>query len=163
MSDPSTSLLNLNPFLVGLITLLFGLSTLVIPAIKSNQVKVLFTNPAFLIGDFILLPLATILMAYYQQNFLTTQALGEWIYILALSLVIATVAGVNFNLLKIWWLPHGIFYLYFVYLLMTFLFMSTQQIFQAYNTVESLIILITVCILVITHQILGLKFPKRIL
>ncbi len=136
-----------------LITLIFGFISLLPVAIKTNKVSTLFKNPAFVIGDFVLLPMASGVMTYFYEI--------QWSWqVFIIALLITFMAGIKYKLLNIWWVPHGLFYLFFLYLLLGFMLDALSQILRGDNIERALVALILVVGCVALHQILGAKFPK---
>lgn len=116
---------NLNPLLVATIVLIFNFISLLIPAVKLNSVKKLFTSPAFVIGDFLTLPLATFLMINFYRNFEDQYLFaGLSFIVLAISIVFTLYSGMRFKLMHIYWVPHGVFHFLFGYMTLSFLLRS---------------------------------------
>lgn len=159
-------LLSVNPIFVFLLVLLANFLSLLPVAIKTKRLKmILLKNPAFFVGDFILLPsIASLIAFFYQDNIKTSPLTSsqEWsMLILLLSLAITFMAAIKFKLIKILWLPHGLFYFSFIYILITFLTNSVYYLINGKGSSVDLIILITVILLGYVHQYLGYLYPKK--
>lgn len=139
--------MNINSLLFALIVLLFGFFSLLIPAVKLGLIKKLIRNPAFFVGDFILLPIVGFLIIDIS--------LKEFnILILLVSLFVTLYSGIHFKLMKAYWVPHGIFYFTFTYLVLNFLFNEMRN--GNYLSASIIVGLVGV------HFFLGIKFPKNL-
>ena len=116
---------SLNPIVVALLIWFWGFGSLALIAIKTNSFGgVLLRHPGFIIGDFFLLPLAGLLIAYFYQHVSAPQrwvTSKVWIFGGAGAATILTVVSVVRNdLIYIWFVPHGTFYWFMAYVLITF-------------------------------------------
>lgn len=157
---------SLNPYLAAFFIFLFGFGTLLLVGIKTKTVKtILFKNPAILIGDVLLLPLSGFLTTTIVQK---TDSLSVFNQSPIVSFTIAGIAilltlfsALRFQLLHLWWIPHGVFYWFMSYLILDFVVMEiVVLITQTYDIVISLG-LIFIVVLISLHLYLGKKFPKK--
>lgn len=125
-----------------------NLITLLIPAIKLNSIHKLFNNPAFILGDFFILPLTFLLILNFNYKFEFS------VFILILSIIYTIASGIKFNLLKIYWVPHGIFHIAFTYLVIDFF----KQAFM----IKNFLVVIIISFLIFIHYLLGFKFNKSL-
>lgn len=156
-----TSLYNLSPVAVFILIFLFDFLTLLVVAKKLKSVKILFENPAFFLGDFIVLPFAASLIFYYYQNlnfFPKELFLLQFNIInLILAFAISIWFGFHFRIIKNYWLPlywwpHGIFHVVYVFIISSFVIISYLN--------KSFFILAVVLALVGLHLFLGKIFNK---
>ncbi len=120
--------------------------------------KRLFSNPAFLLGDFFLIPLYFGVLAFFvEANYQIIRSLNP-MHLLLISIFAALVTllfGLEFRMLRPIWIPHGIFHW-----LVVFSF-SLLAFITFYNSLP--ISLLAVCTgLLFTHQILGFIYSKKL-
>ncbi len=164
-NDFLNPLFSLNPIIVALIILFLDFSTLALVAIKTRTIKsVLFKIPAVLLGDFFLIPFTGFLITYFYQNTNTELSIladSIWTTITAfLAIIITVVFGLKFNLIKTIWIPHGIFFWFMAYIVITFI-SKGFYLFLFERNVVLLSIWISVCVCIFLHQMLGLIWPKK--
>ncbi len=141
-------------------TMIVNFSTLYFVAWKLKKgTKILFKNPGFLIGDFILIPLYFVSIAIlYSKDleFIIKINLLEFCLIGVLAGLAILVSGIKFKLLKLIWLPHGIFgwLVIFSFLL--------AAITEASSGLRNFPIIVVSLILLIFHHLVGSTFPKKI-
>lgn len=120
--------------------------------------RILFQNPAFLIGDFLLIP-AFFVVIYLLLNFSVLFAelgmIGLFL-IVALSILIAVFLGHYFNLLKPIWLPHGLigWMVILCFLLYVVWELRIRAVISVLDFVPAIILLV--------HEGLGIIYPKRL-
>lgn len=135
-------LFSLNPFLVALIIWITGFGSLLLIAWRTNSITtILLKNLGFMIGDFIMLPLAGFLITlFYQQinspvDFIISNNLTY--PILVVALIITVLSG--YATLFVWKtlpldisvIPHGIFYFFMTYILLNFFIKGLLQLFSS--------------------------------
>ena len=141
-------------FLIILLTFFWGLGSLYLVAIRTKSLKSVFLKkPSILIGDFFIVPtVAGIIGNYYLDkgiDNLYSDTLA-WL-ILIISLILTLISVVRFKLLHPLWLPHIVFYWFMTFIIL--LFLSNLEL----NTLSWWLVLIGT----ITHQSLGILFPKK--
>ena len=136
------------------LTFFWGVSSLFLVAIRTNSVKtILLKKPSITIGDFFILPtIAGIIATHYQQVSIGNLFLDVSVWlILIISLLLVVISAVRFKLLHPLWLPHIVFYWFMTFIIL--LFLSNLKL----NTLSWWLVLIGT----ITHQSLGVLFPKK--
>lgn len=141
-------------FLFVAITFFWGAGSLLMIAVKTTSIKTVFLKkPSIIIGDFFILPtIAGIIGNYYEQKGfegLFSNAL-TWL-ILVIGFILAITSAIRFGLLHPLWSPHILFYWFMATLIL--LFLSTLEL----TSVAWWLVLIGI----ITHQALGILFPKK--
>ena len=147
--DPLGWLISLHPILVALIFIALGWGTLLLIAWQLDVITSEFlTNPAFMVGDLVLLPLCgALISAYYRSASLEMPS--EWGMRVAVgSGVLAGVAAgatAAFSILAsgtyhgLWSVPHTIFIWFFAYTFISFLlrafsdmtfYLSTRKVYH---------------------------------
>lgn len=164
-NDPIDFLFNLQPIMLAIIVWFWGLGSLLVVAYKTKSVTSVFLkNPGIIIGDGILLPLATFLIvASYQEIDNSVSATGSvyWnVITFIISLTLTLLSRKRFNLTNNWWLPHGLFYLFMSYVVITFLSKTIWQLLNQPDNRLSFSFLI-VLLAVIIHQALGIIWSKK--
>lgn len=106
----------------------------------------LLKNPAFLIGDFFLIPLYFSLTARYLN-------VGFSAVLAIIAIVIVVIFGRVFNLLRWEWVPHGMIACLVVYTYFSGILFSFETGDYYLLVVSSLILL--------AHEILGAIFSKK--
>lgn len=154
--------LNLNPFTAALLVLIVNFVSLIIPAIRLKSINKLFKNPAFVIGDFLILPLITFLIINFYKNFEGQYLFARFsLIVLAITALFTLYSGVRFKLMRIHWVPHGIFHALFGYMTLVFVLRALLDI--AYTkSWGGVISLFMVLILVGFHIYLGVIYPKKL-
>lgn len=155
-----------NPLIVFCVILFTNIISLLPVALKTNSLKsILFKNPAFLLGDFFILPFIAGIIACFYQNIINPPLLTtykEWSAVtLTLSLIITLMAGYKYKLLKPVWILHGMFYLLFVYMVVTFISKGAYYLLFIKDSIWVLSVLLTVVLLISLHQYLGHLYPKK--
>lgn len=133
------------------LSLLLNFFSLWIVTKKLNlSVKVLWQNPAFLIRDFILIPLYFVTVFPYlnfdNQNLLL---------LTLLSMVITLFLGYYFKLLKLIWLFHG--FVGWVIIFCLLLYLDSIRARTEFSLKEYIPVII-----LFIHQILGIVYPKTL-
>lgn len=126
---------------------------------SKKGIRKLFSNPAFVLGDFLLIPVYFALVGvYFQNNFGLLLSAQPWLlfFVALLAALITLFFGLEFRLLKPVWIPHGIFHWLVVLSFLEIITISSQNGWAGIHLVglASLILLI--------HQVLGAIFPKKI-
>jgi hypothetical protein len=111
--------MNINPLTFAFMVLFVGLGSLLLPAIKKSSTRKLFSNPAFIIGDFMILPVVGFLV--FELSFKEFSLI-----ILIISLFLTLFSGIKFKLIKYYWVPHGIFYFTFTYIVLNYLYIAVR-------------------------------------
>lgn len=152
--------MGLSYVIIFIVALAINFFTLWLVARKSNRGnKILFTNPAFLLGDFFLIPLYFVLNALFLNNnvsFISAIPTKNLLFILLPSLIVTMLFGKKFNLLKPIWVPHGIFYWVTV---VSFLLAALVTITNDWK--DSLLV-VAMLILLSVHQLLRIIYPKKL-
>ncbi len=129
--DPLGRLISLHPILVALVFIALGWGTLLLIAWRLDIVTSEFlVNPAFMVGDLVLLPLCGALIAAYYRS-ASLEMPSEWGLRVAVgSGVLAGVAAgatAAFSIFAsetyhgLWSVPHTIFIWFFAYTFISFL------------------------------------------
>lgn len=139
-NDFLNPLFSLNPIIVALIVWFTGWGSLFLIAWKTNSISVvLLKHPGFMIGDFLLLPLAGFLITYFYQSVnspMTFVTSMKFTYFAIIFAVICTMLSalrsifITKNYHGIWSLPHITFIWFMVYILASFIstgFFSTHS------------------------------------
>lgn len=131
----------------ALVLLTNFLSLFLVTKVRKIGLGILLKNPAFLIGDFFLIPLYFLLMAGYLSK-------EPSVMLAILAIIVVVFFGKVFKLLKQEWIPHGIIawlvvYTYFYGILFSF-------------KTEDYYLLIISSVILLTHEILGAIFPKKL-
>lgn len=142
---------------IFLTTLLLSFCSLLPVALQTRTTRKLI-NPAFVVGDFLILPFVTTVILTSSQTVL----FPLHIIIILCSFVITIMAGIRFRLLSIWWLPHGLFFFFFLYILLAFFSNSFWLIIQGKSSWQLLTRMVVVSVCVTIHQILGIIWPKKL-
>lgn len=119
----------------------------------------MFTNPAFLIGDFFLIPLYFVLNALFLNNnvsFISAIPTKNLLFTVLLSVIVTMLFGKKFNLLKPIFVPHGIFHWVTV---VSFLLAALVTITNDWK--DSLLVVVMLLLLSV-HQLLGISYPKKL-
>lgn len=147
--------------LVFITTLIINFFTLYFVARKSKKEKVLFTNPAFLLGDFFLLPVYFVLISIFLNrnvDFVLAISLMNYLLIAVVTTVVALIFGKKFdllkNLLKPIWIPHGIFIWVIIYSLLSAVFIT------AFNNWKDVFLVVFMLILLSSIKHSGLSILK---
>lgn len=158
-------LFSLHPIVVFAITLVFCIATLVIVPLKTKTFTLILNSPSVLIGDVLLLPLTSLLIAYfYQTNYSKSYPLDSyfWTIILAIGSSCVTLwFSRHFNPVNRWWLPHGIFHFLTTYAIVVFTIKGLLLLIENGAGLQRWIIWSSVLILIAAHQTLETIFPKR--
>lgn len=130
---------------------------------KSKKEKVLFTSPAFLLGDFFFIPVYFVLIGIFLNrnvDFVFALSLMNYLLIAVVATAAALIFGKKFNLLKNLlkpiWIPHGIFIWVIIYSLLSAVFIT------ALNNWKDVFLVILMLILLSFHQLLGSFSPKKL-
>lgn len=130
--------MSLSPIVAAILVLIFNFLSLLIPTIRLNSMRNLFTNPAFIIGDFLAIPLAALLIVLFYKDFKSIPqdltSVGFQITILIISFLLTLFSGIYFKLMKIYWVPHGIFHTLFGYLTLSFLLRAYGGVFYKHDS-----------------------------
>ncbi|MBI2596383.1 hypothetical protein HYW46_06665 [Candidatus Daviesbacteria bacterium] len=157
-------LFNLQPTWVALLIFLWGVGSLLIVAAKTKTIKtVLFKNPGIVVGDFFLLPIAGGLITFFYQQVTNPVPVNNPLWTLSImfiSLLLTIFSALRFKLLNILWLPHGLFYLFMSYIVLTFISKGLWQLIHG-GTPLLWLIWILVVFAVTTHQLLGILWSKK--
>lgn len=161
-------LLALHPLLVALIVFISNFISLLIPAfVKKTVTTHLFKNPAFLIGDFFLLPVTSGLIALFYQHILNpvaeTMSVGWTTVTFVLSVVLSFVHALRYNVVGvryIAWLPHGVFFVLFGYLIITFISKGFWQLTKGDGSTVLWVVWALVVLAILVHELLGKIWPK---
>ena len=141
--------------------------SLVLVAVRTNAVSsVLLRHPGFMIGDFFLIPLACFLMTYFYQTIDHPVPLvmsPKWNYVAILGLVLASISGIRFHLVSLWWIPHLTFYWFMAYALITFLAKGLLQLVVGGEKDSRWLIWLGVLIAICIHEMLPLIFGPKTL
>jgi len=159
-------LFNLPPFVVAAVTFFWGFGSLVLYGFKTKSVKsVVLKSPGMMIGDFFIIPGITFLVTYFYQtvkNPLPATASSWWPLATALiALLMAIVSGIRFKLVNRWILPHGLFYWFMVYILLTFFSKGLYQLVFGEGTKALWFVWGLVLVGILTHLALGVIKPKK--
>lgn len=164
-NDFLNPLFSLGPLVMALLVLFWGFGSLVLVAIRTTTLgSVLLENPAFMVGDLLLLPFAGFLITYFYRavaNAVDIVTSPRWSYgIGVLAVLLPAISAVRNDLISIWWVPHLTFYWFFAYMTISFLCKGFLQLILGTN--EKFLWLVWVGVLMLTsvHGILGLVFPK---
>lgn len=157
-------LFSLHPLVVALVILLTGWGSLFLIAWKTKTINtVLLGHPSFLIGDFLLLPLAGFLITYFYQSISNPSALvttTNWNYLsvifaIAITIVLATYSVITKSYNGVWSIPHTIFILFFVYILSNFLIRGLLTILPM-PTLSLGLIYVAVVLVILAHIVIKL-------
>ena len=164
-NDPVGLLLILHPIMLAAIVWFWGLGSLLLVAAKTKSVKSVFLkNPGIIIGDGFLLPLAAFFIVLSYQKIDTPIPPANSVFWSAVtfmvSLIITLLSRKRFNLTSIWWLPHGLFYLFMSYIVITFITKTTWQ-FMNQNDTKLWPYFLIVLFAVLIHQTLGVIWSKK--
>ena len=136
------------------LTFFWGVGSLFLVAIKTNSVKtILLRKPSILIGDFFILPIvAGIIANYYQQNNISYLFAGfqSWL-VLTIAIILTIISAAKSQLLHPLWIPHLLFYAFMAFIILSFLSNFQLTTFSWW----------LVFVGIITHQLLGMLFPKK--
>src|SRR3990172_4644588 len=136
------------------LTFFWGVGSLFLVAIKTNSVKtILLRKPSILIGDFFILPIvAGIIANYYQQNNISYLFAGfqSWL-VLTIAIILTIISAAKSQLLHPLWIPHLLFYAFMAFIILSFLSNFQLTTFSWW----------LVFVGIITHQLLGILFPKK--
>ena len=136
------------------LTFFWGVGSLFLVAIKTNSVKtILLRKPSILIGDFFILPIvAGIIANYYQQNNISYLFAGfqSWL-VLTIAIILTIISAAKSELLHPLWIPHLLFYAFMAFIILSFLSNFQLTTFSWW----------LVFVGIITHQLLGILFPKK--
>ena len=129
--DPLARLMSLHPLIVGLTFLVLGWGSLLLIAWCLEVIASVFLrNPAFMVGDLILLPLATTLMSSFYRSASIEIPRESGVGIAIASAFIATIsagATAAFSIFLtetyhgLWSVPHTLFIGLFAYVFVSFL------------------------------------------
>jgi hypothetical protein len=124
-NDILKPILSLNPIAVAFLICFWGFGSLALIAIRTNTLEsVLLRHPGFIVGDFFLLPMTGLLIAYFYQHTNATGILATsklWtIGGVILATILTSVSAVRNDLMNIWFIPHGTFYWFMAYMCATF-------------------------------------------
>ena len=161
--DPLARLMSLHPLIVGLMFLVLGWGSLLLIAWRLEVITSVFLrSPAFMVGDLVLLPLATVLMAsfYRSASIEIPRESGVGITI-ASALIAAISAGATaaFSIFLsetyhgIWSVPHTLFIGLFAYVFVSFLPRAFYEIAFGFKTRKTYLIA-PVALLPMAHIIL---------
>ena len=138
----------------ALLTFLWGVGSLFLVAIRTNSVKtILLKKPSIIIGDFFILPaIAGIIANYYQQTGIDNlfTSFHGWL-ILGISIILTIISAAKSQLLHPLWIPHLLFYAFMAFIILSFLSNFQLTTFSWW----------LVFVGIITHQLLGILFPKK--
>lgn len=158
-------LFSLHPIVVFFVTVLVGMGTLVIVPLKTKTFNTLVNSPSVLLGDFLFLPLATLLMAYFYQTMYSADLPLDsyfWTIVLAVTALCITLwLGRHFNLMNRWWLPHGIFHFLMTYAVLVFGVKGILYLVGNGAGLQRWVIWGSVVFLIGAHHAIGKIFPKR--
>lgn len=118
-------ILLLNPIAVAFVIWFWGFGSLALIAIRTNTVtSILLKHPGFMVGDFLLLPITGLLVAYFYQHSGPAESIVTsklWtIGGVTIATILTVVSIVRNDLVNIWFVPHGVFYWFMAYMLVTF-------------------------------------------
>lgn len=137
--------------------LLINFSTLYVVAYRSRRsTKALLTNPAFILGDFLLIPayFAVVSQILISNLSLLISMNAPFVFVIVvLSGLVTLWFGFKFRLIKLVWVPHGIIHWLIVFSFVLSVIASVSE--------SSLWPAVLLCAgLLISHQFLGVIFPK---
>ena len=158
--DPLARFMSLHPLIVGLMFLVLGWGSLLLIAWRLEVITSVFLrSPAFMVGDLVLLPLATALMAsfYRSASIEIPRESGVGITI-ASALIAAISAGATaaFSIFLsetyhgIWSVPHTLFIGLFAYVFVSFLPRAFYEIAFGFKTRKTYL-LVPVVLLPMAH------------
>ncbi|MEX2008464.1 MAG: hypothetical protein WD850_03175 [Candidatus Spechtbacterales bacterium] len=159
-------LLNLSPLVVASVAWAWGFGSLVVVGVKTQTFRRnILKNPAVMVGDVLLLPVsAGLIVLFYQsvQQPLAETAVPAWSIAggIIASVITATFA-VRFQLLNIWWLPHGLFFLFMAYLVVVFSTKGAYQLLLGPSSPSLWLLWTSPLLLIALHHLLGMRFKKR--
>lgn len=169
-NDFLNPLFSMNPFIVAIIIWFTGWGSLFLIARKTNSITTnLLKHPGFMIGDFLLLPLAGFLITYFYQSVsnptdsVMSVKFTYFALIFGFVYVVASTLGSIFvtnNLHGIWSIPHGIFIWLMAYILSGFISRGFFQLIHVNNT-TLWIIWIAVLFIGIVHVSFPLIFGPK--
>ncbi len=161
--DPLLRLMSLHPLIVGLTFLVLGWGSLLLIAWRLEVITSVFLrNPAFMVGDLILLPLATTLIASFYRSASIEIPRESGVGIAVASALIAAVsagATAAFSIFLsetyhgIWSVPHTLFIGLFAYVFVSFLPHAFYEIAFGFKTRKSYL-LTPIVLLPIAHIML---------
>lgn len=159
-------LFSLSPFIVTLITWVWGFGSLLLYGYKTRSIKsVVFKSPGIMIGDFFIVPGISFLITYFYQtveNPLPATASYWWPLAVGLiALVMAIVSAVRFNHVNLWFLPHSLFYWFVAHILLTFLSKGFYQLVFGREDPTLWLVLSLVLVGTLTHVSLGVIWRKE--
>ena len=170
-NDFINPLFSLNPILVAVIIWLTGWGYLFLFALRTNSLDTFLRHPGFMIGDFLMLPLAGFLITFFYQQFTNPISLitsKNWTYIaLVIGLSLAVLSA--YRTLFVWKtapvdiliIPHFFFYWFISYILINFFIKGLLQNLSS-STPLSWLIYIGVILVVLVHLILPMIFDPKI-
>jgi len=169
-NDFLNPLFSLPPIVVALIIWFTGWGSLVLIAWRTNSVSTaLLKHPGFMIGDFLLLPLAGFLITYFYQsvsNPVTSLASMKFTYFAIIFAVLCTMLAtlgsifITKNYHGIWSVPHTIFIWFMVYILASFIPRGFFQLIHVPST-KLWIVGLLVLFFAISHLALPLIFGPK--
>ena len=142
--DPLARLMSLHPLIVGLMFLVLGWGSLLLIAWRLKVITSVFLrSPAFMVGDLVLLPLATVLMASFYRSASIEMPRESGVGIpIASALIAAVSAGATaaFSIFLsetyhgLWSVPHTLFIGLFAYVFVSFLPRAFYEIAFGFKT-----------------------------
>ncbi len=166
-NDPLSFFFSLPLQYIFVITGFFGITTHLLVISKTlSTLLLLIKNPAFIIGDLILLPLTVTLIALFYANVFDVVSLTSSgilpIAALIISISLTILFALRYKLVTILWLPQGVFFFLFLYSLFAFLMRGFIQLFFGNANTLHWGLWFGVIIAVIAHQALGYLYPKKL-
>lgn len=142
-NDFLNPVLSLTPSLVAVIIWFAGWGSLFLIAWRTDSItSVLLKHPGFMVGDFVLLPLAGFLVAYFYQSadsVLDLMRSKKWDYFSIIFATLFTIVATSYSIFiskhyqGIWSIPHTIFIWFIIYILANFLSKGSYQLLYKPN------------------------------
>ena len=160
-------LLELNPIAVAIIIWAWGWGSLLLVALRSHAVKILLRHPAIMFGDFILLPVAGGLIAWFYSNIgdasEITSSSGWAISASLLAVALTVMSERRVGHFSAWYVPHLSFYWFMSYIVLMLAGKGLTQMIVDGGSVSNWTLWAVALGLVLTHISLPLVFGSKAL
>src|SRR5207249_2003506 len=147
------------PPVVAMLVWVWGFGSLLWCGWRTRSItRSILVNPSFLVGDGVLLPtVAYSITAFYQlvDHPLALTFAPAWNAAAAIfALLATTVSAVRFRLFNPWFVPHGLFYGCFAYIVLTFFSKGLYQLVVGESTVAMWLLWLSALVGVVAHLVL---------
>ena len=137
--------------LIAALTLVWGVGSLFLVAVKTSTVKSIFLKkPSIIIGDFLILPTIAGTIANSTKNLDDLFSHTFVWFILSASFLLTMISAFRNKLTHPLWIPHLAFYWFMTFIILAFLLRLNLNLSWWLVLIGAII-----------HQSLGILFPKK--